>query len=95
MVAVHEVNLPRRAAGRHHQRVEVVLCHDGVNALRPRQAAVRRQRLQVGRLRERPLLLGHHQQLLPEVRHLLLAVRLVKSDQLFQAVDLRLRAERR
>ena len=61
-------------------RVELVLIHDRVDALGPRQPTVLVQRLQVGRVRERPLLLRLQEQLLAEVRHLLCAVRLVEGD---------------
>ena len=45
VVPVHEIRRPRRPAGRRHERVEPLLLHHQIDALRARQRAALRQRL--------------------------------------------------
>ena len=63
-----------------YQRIEAVLPHNKVDALSPRHSQVHRQRGAVFSFRERSLFLRHQHDLLPEIRHFLLAIGLVEIN---------------
>ena len=70
VVAVHEIGQPRGRAGRADEGVERVRRHHGVDPERSRQSTALVEGLHVLHVGERPLLLGHFEDLLAEIRHL-------------------------
>src|SRR6185369_12677302 len=74
VVAVDEVGRPSRAARRSDERVEAILRHHCVNALRLREKLARTQSLQIGEVCERAFGFGAREKLLAEVWHLAFAI---------------------
>ena len=79
-VAVDEIRQPRRPARRRHERIELVIQHRRVDAERSRHLTVPREIGLVFRARQRLFFVGHRHDLLAEVRHLFVPVRLVERD---------------
>ncbi len=95
MVSTHRVRHPGRPAGWCDQRIQLEFVHHRVDALLARELPALRQRVEVSLIGERPFGLRLDKQVLPEVRHLLRFVALVKLDDFLQRVHGRLRPQLR
>ncbi len=82
MIAIDPIRRPGRPAGWCNHRVEFVFLHDKVDALFAGQAQIFRQRAAISLFGEWPFCLGLEEKILAKVRHLPVAVLLVKVDDL-------------
>ena len=86
MIAIHQVRDPRWSTCWRHQRIQLKLIHDRVNALCTRKLVVLFQRVQILFGCQRSLGLGFQKKVLPEVGHLFLFVPLVEVNDVLQGV---------
>ena len=78
MIAVHEIDHPRRTVGGREESVKLLCIHEGVDG--PRHLVAPGQRPRIGRVGRSTGGLGADEELLLEVRHLGGAMRLVPRD---------------
>src|SRR5215216_1710817 len=90
VVAIDPIGGPRWSTCRRNESIEPVLLHYRIDPLRARQQVVLTQRGEIGLTRERSFRLGFDHDVLPEVRHLAIAVLLVEGDHIFQRPNRRL-----
>src|SRR6266550_1878342 len=84
MVAVYEISGPRRICSRSNDRVETMLLHHCVDPLCSRLQVILCERVTILLFRQRTLLLRHDHYFLAEIRHLAIAIPLVKVNDVFE-----------
>src|SRR5881409_1778795 len=89
VVAIDQVDRPRRVPGRRDDGIELLLVQGRVEPLIPPELAALVEGVAVGLIAERSLVLRLDEQLLPKVGHLPLFVPLVERDDILQRLDRR------
>jgi len=87
VITVDEVDRPRRVPGRSDDGVELVLLQHRFQPLLATELAALVERVAIGLIGERPLLLRLHEQVLPEIGHLAVPVTLIEVDDVLQRLN--------